>query len=54
VVGEALGHFRNELLDEVERIIDERVEQLRPDVNKSHDGDYPAAAEPAAEAKQWR
>jgi hypothetical protein len=31
VVGQALGEFRNELLNEVEQIIAERVGQLRTD-----------------------
>jgi len=39
VVGEALGHFRNELLDQVEEMIAERVEYLRADVNKGDEGE---------------
>jgi hypothetical protein len=29
VVGQALGHFSEELLDEVDQMIEERVEQLQ-------------------------
>ena len=35
VVGEALGHFREERLDLVEQMIAERVGQVRAESNKS-------------------
>ena len=34
-----IGHFRKELLDQVEQMIEERVEQLRADVNKADEGE---------------
>jgi hypothetical protein len=34
VVGQALGEFREELLNKVEQMIEERADQLRADVNR--------------------
>jgi hypothetical protein len=39
VVGEALGHFREERLDEVDQMIEERVKQMRADSNESDDAE---------------
>ena len=39
VVGQALGEFRYDLLDEVEKIIAEQVGQLRADVDPNRDSD---------------
>ena len=39
VVGQALGEFRNDLLEEVEKIIAEQVGQLRADVDPNRDSD---------------
>jgi hypothetical protein len=52
-VGPAVGHFRDELPDEVEQMIEERVEQLRADLNESDDAGGDTATEPA-EAKRAR
>ena len=39
IAGQALGHFRQELLDEVDQMIEERVKQMRSDSNESDDAE---------------